>query len=244
MSEKYHPFEDLLPGYALQALDLDEVRLVEKHLRTCADCRASLEEYQTVSGGLLFALPAKSPPPRVRARLIASLAAQKPQTSVRQGARPIWQWAMGIASALLLVLNLSTWAQLYSMQRQQAMLASQLRTSQTALALVAYPEGQTFGVSGKGTGTLVLNFELRSGVLFAWGLNPLDSAHTYQIWLIQKDGKRVSGGLFRPDPEQPFVSALISSPQPLSDFVGLGVTVEPSGGSLAPTGQRVLEASF
>ena len=79
IGEKYHPFRDLLPGYALQALDADEARLVEKHLHVCFDCRASLEEYQAISDGLLFAILRMSSPPSVRARLIASLIAGEPQ---------------------------------------------------------------------------------------------------------------------------------------------------------------------
>jgi anti-sigma-K factor RskA len=244
--ERCQPFRELLPGYALHALDPDEVKPLEKHLRTCADCRASLEEYRAVSEGLLFAVPQQAPPPRVRARLIASLAAERPQTvpAFARRARPNWQWVLGLALVVLLVFNVSTLAQLSALQRQQANLTAQVDASQKALSLVAYPESRTFTVSGKGTGTLVLNSELRSGVLFAWGLEPLDSAHTYQIWLIQPDGRRVSGGLFKPEPGQPFVSAFISSPQPLSDFVGLGVTVEPSGGSPAPTTPRVIGTNF
>jgi hypothetical protein len=92
-------------------------------------------------------------------------------------------------------------AQLQNLQRQQIALTQRLQTSQTALALVAYPERRTLSMTGKATRTLVLNSE-KSGVLFAWGLDSLDEAHTYQVWLIQPDGRRVSGGLFRPEPGQ------------------------------------------
>jgi anti-sigma-K factor RskA len=245
MNANCQPFRDLLPAYALEALDPDEARILETHLKTCPDCRASLEEYRAVSEGLLFALPPKAPPPRVRARLIARLAAAKaPAPSVRR-AWPIWQLAGGLALAVLLVLNVSTLSQLQTLQRQQGTLTKQLQTSQTALALVAYPEGRTLAVTGQqAAGTLVLNSELKSGVLFAWGLQMLDEAHAYQVWLIQPDGRRVSGGLFRPEPGQPFVSVIIPSSRPFSDFTGLGVTVEPSEGSPEPTGPKVLGTSF
>jgi len=246
-NEECRPFRELLPSYALEALDPDEASLLERHLRICADCRTELEKYQAVSEGFLYAMPHRSPLPRVRARLIASLANEKARTvPVRRSWRlqGVWQWAMGLALVVLLALNVSTLAQLGALQRQQAAVVAQLDASQKALSLVAYPESRTFAVSGQGTGTLVLNSELRSGVLFAWGLEPLDASRTYQIWLFQPDGKRVSGGLFRPEPGQSFVSALMTLPQPLSNFVGLGVTIEPSGGSLGPTGPRVLETQF
>jgi anti-sigma-K factor RskA len=218
MNESCASFQDLLPCYALDALDPNEVKALETHLRSCADCRAALEEYRAVSDGLLFAMPCQSPPPRVRARLIARLASGKAQSPGRR----TWR----IANV------------------QQAALTEELYSNQKALSLVAYPQSRTFSVSGKATGTLVLNSELRAGVLFVWGLEPLDAAHTYQVWLIQPDGKRVSGGLFRPEPGESFVSAFISSPQPLSDFVGLGVTVELSGGSPGPTTPKVIGTTF
>jgi len=245
MNANCQPFRDLLPAYALKALDPDEVRMLENHLKTCPDCQAGLEEFRAVSNGLMFALPPKAPPPRVRARLIASLAAaQAPAPSTRR-AWPIWQLAGGLALAILLVLNVSTLSQLQALQRQQATLTKHLQTSQTALALVAYPEGRTLAVTGQqAAGTLILNSELKNGVLFAWGLETLDEAHAYQVWLIQPDGRRVSGGLFRTEPGQPFVSVVIPSSRPFSDFTGLGVTIEPAGGSPGPTGPKVLGTSF
>jgi anti-sigma-K factor RskA len=245
MNANCQPFRDLLPAFALEALDPDEVRMLETHLKTCPDCQDSLEEYRAVGDGLMFALPLRTPPPRVRARLVASLAAAKAPTPSTRRAWPIWQLVGGLALVILLALNVSTLSQLQALQRQQTALTQQLQTSQTALALVAYPEGRTLTVTGQqATGTLVLNSELKSGVLFAWGLQTLDAAQTYQIWLIQPDGRRVSGGLFRPEPSQPFVSVVIPSSRPFSDFTGMGVTIEPAGGSPGPTGPKVLGASF
>ena len=100
------PFRDLLPCYALDALDPDESRAVEAHVRSCTDCQAALREYSTVSDGLMFAMPCQPPPPRVRARLIARLASGKPQAASRQG-MPLWQWAVGLAMIVLVVVNIS-----------------------------------------------------------------------------------------------------------------------------------------
>ncbi len=247
---KCQPFRELLPCYALGALEPDEARSLEKHLRTCADCRAELESYRAISEGLLHAMPCPPPPPRVRAGLIARLAAAKPQELPRSARRiaprwqGIWQWVMGLALVALVALNISTLAELYTMRQQQAALAEQLTLSQKAMSLVTYQESRTYELSGQAAGTVVLNDELHSGALFVWRLAALDPAHTYQIWLVQKDGRRVSGGLFRPEPGQLFISALVSIPQPLADFVALGVTVEPSGGSPGPTTPRVFGATF
>jgi anti-sigma-K factor RskA len=246
MNEKCQPFRELLPCYAIEALEPDQVRSLEQHLHTCANCRAELEQYRAIGDGLLYAIPCQSPPPRVRAGLIARLAADRPQAAPRTGLRwqHVWQWAIGLALAVLLAFNVSTLAQFSTLQRHQSELEQDLYVSQKAISLVAYPDSRTFALSGQATGTLVVNDQLRSGALFVWGLAPLDEAHTYQVWLVQKDGTRVSGGLFKPDVGQQFASALVTWPQALADFVGLGVTVEPRGGSPGPTTPRVFGATF
>ena len=237
------PFRDLLPCYALGALDPDEARAVEAHVRSCTDCQTALKEYRAVSDGLMYAMPCPPPPPRVRAGLIARLASARPQAAGRR-TMPWWQWAVGLALFVLVTLNVSTLYQLNALQRQQTALTGELYDHQRALSVLAYPQSRTFTVSGEGTGALVLNSDLHAGALFAWGLDSLDATHTYQIWLIQPDGKRVSGGLFRPEPGKRFATAYISLSRPLSDFVGMGVTVEPSGGSPGPTTPRVIGTTF
>jgi len=236
----------MLPAYALDALDPEEVPMLEAHLDTCPECRAALKQYRAVSDGLLLALPPKSPPPRVRARLIARLASSgAPSARASRPTRPLWQVGFGFALVALLLLNLALVIQVRTLQNQQASLTQQLQANQSALAVVAYPGGRTLSLTGtRAAGTLILNPEMNTAALFAWGLDPLDPAHTYQVWLIQPDGHRLSGGLFRPEPGQPFVSHVIVSPRPFSEFTGLGVTIEPGGGSPAPTGPRVLGTQF
>lgn len=247
MTNQCQPFRDLLPCYALEALDPDETQAVEKHLRACADCRAALEEHRAVSDGLLFAMPCSEPPPRVRARLIATLAKDKPQAASERRARPavgVLQWIVGLALVALLILNGAMLAQINALQRQQMHLEEELEISHKSLSLVTYPDSRTYALNGQATGTLVLNTRLGYGALFVWELGPLDEAHAYQIWLIQPDGQRVSGGLFKPEPGQTFAYAVLSPPRPFSDFAGLGVTVEPKGGSPGPTTPRVFGTTF
>ncbi len=237
----------LIPAYALGALDPSEAQSLEAHLRTCLDCQASLREYREVSDGLLLALPPQSPPPRVRARLIASLEAGKAASASTKRRRwPIWQLGAGVAVAALLILSVAMLAQLISMQRQQAALVEQLQNNQVAVALLAYPEAHSYALEGipQATGVLVMNSEFKAALFYAWGLGPADSAHTYQIWLIQADGHPISAGMFRPEPGQAFFSTVLRPAQPFSDLTGLVVTLEPAGGSAVPTGSRVLGTDF
>src|SRR5512142_3105864 len=61
----------------------------------------------------------------------------------------------------------------------------------------------------------------------------LDANHQYQIWLI-KEGKRTSGGVLDVDEDGYGVLEIVSN-QPLMNYDSFGITIEPKGGSPAPT---------
>ncbi len=146
---------------------------------------------------------------------------------------------------MLVGLNLLTVYQLYSLRREQAELINRGSSEQTAIAMLAYPSTKTLTFDQNGiTGSLLVDKHRNLVALFAWNLATAPAGKTYQIWLIDPQGDRTSGGLLEIEPGYPFVMATIQSPQPLTNFVGLGVTVEPAGGSPKPTGPRVLRVDF
>lgn len=239
-------FREALPAYALGALDADEFRALEAHLQTCVDCRTELAEHQAVSEGLLAAVPPRLPSSRLRMRLAARLPSA--QKVVRQKPRLAWTFGQAVVAAalvLLLAMNSLSVFQVRALQVQQAELSRRLETEQSAIAMLAYPGTRALAVSGEGVpGSLLLDEDLNTAVLMAWNLPVLPGRQTYQIWLIRAGGDRVSGGLFNAEQGRPYTLATIASPRPLSDFVGIGVTVEPQGGSPAPTGPSVLGGEF
>jgi anti-sigma-K factor RskA len=70
-------------------------------------------------------------------------------------------------------------------------------------------------------------------------LPPLAPDRAYQLWLVNKDGQRVSGGVFSVDAEG-YGWLKVWTPQPLGVYQRAGITVEPLDGSPGPTGARVL----
>jgi len=94
------------------------------------------------------------------------------------------------------------------------------------------------------TGTLLVDDDRNAIALFAWNLPSLPADRTYQVWLIDSQEQRVNLGMFRPDPALPFTSFSVISSNPIANFVGIGVTVEPSGGSSHPTGPRLFRVGF
>jgi anti-sigma-K factor RskA len=238
------PFRENLPAYALGALDADEAAALEAHLQTCDSCPAELASYRAISNVLLTAVPPQRPSAALRQRLQARL----PSAQKAHRQRPSWspgQFALGAAVVLLIALNIFSLIQIQALQRQQAQFAHQIQTGQAAFAMLAYPETKSLPISGSNiAGTLLVDKEHNTAVLIAWNLPPIAENQTYQIWLIDPTGGRTSAGLFRPETGQPFTSQSIFPTQSMSSFTGLGVTVEPAGGSSQPTGSRIFKVDF
>jgi anti-sigma-K factor RskA len=242
--DSHQTYRDLLAGYALGSLDPDEQSLLDSHLKTCAGCRAALRDYQTIGQGLLFVTPPRPPPAHLRGKLRARLD-PRPDRRILRFPLSFARLAAGAAFVLLLALNLSTSLRLRELQAQQSVLFGQLQTSQTALVIASQPGGEAIPVSGQaGSGSFITRRDLNTGVLFVSAIPPLDPSQTYQVWLIDSNGVPVSVGLFRPEPGLTQVSVLIVSPETISHFQSLGVTIEPSGGVSQPTGPLAMGAEF
>jgi anti-sigma-K factor RskA len=236
-----------IPAYAIGALDAEEIPALETHLQTCESCQAELAEYRALSQDLLAAAPPRRPSPALRKQLQRQLpSARRPQTV----ARPRFAWsfsrlAIGGALILLLGMNLLSFAQMRDLQRQQLSLVQQLQNSQVTLAMLSYPGTQALPINeGSISGTVLVDKDRNTAALVAWNLPQLPAGQTYQIWLVEPNGQRVSAGLFRPPAGASYTTQSIVSKQDLSEFVGIGVTVEPATGSDQPTGPRVFKVDF
>jgi anti-sigma-K factor RskA len=239
-----HPFLDDIAAYALGALDRDETRALEAHLRTCDICGAELTSFRTVSERLPMSVAPQPPAARLRRQIQGHL----PSGSSPRPARLGWSFnrvAVGIALVLLAALNVASFAQLRNLRDGYDRIRGQQKTDQAAVAMLAYAGTQFIPIhQGNIAGTLLLNESRDSAVLIVWNLPPLNGDQTYQAWLIDAQGDRTSAGIFRPDAELAYVSKGIFSPGGLSGFTGIGVTVEPAGGSPQPTGERIFKVDF
>lgn len=238
------PFRENLPALALGVLEGEELADLQAHLESCPDCQAELAAFMEVSGNLLFSTPPHTPPAALRKRLQAQLPSGKKVTKPR----PSWSWtqiALGAGVAMLLLLNLVTLWQVRSLQQQQSVLARQAGASQTALAMLAYPGTQSIPITGQNiSGSFLVDNDRSVAALVLWNLPPLKNNQTYQIWLTDAKDNRTSAGIFQPDTNQPFTTAAVFSAVNLSNFVSIGVTVEPGTGSPQPTGQRIFKISY
>ena len=232
-----HPVRDLLPAYALGILDPQEKLEVTAHVNTCASCRAELASFREVTGRMAASVPEAEPPAGLEERILLSVrssprAARRPaprrDSAPRRRSVP-WRALTGIAAALVVVLaggNLLQWTGIIPPAGRAA---PPRLTTATLLGV---------GAASGAYGTIVLDPRDNEGVLAVTGLPGLDARHQYQLWLI-RDGERRSAGVFSADAEG-YGSMLISVPSDFRNFRSFGVSVEPWGGSPAPTGARVL----
>ncbi|HTP01882.1 MAG TPA: anti-sigma factor [Anaerolineales bacterium] len=244
MEDKHLTFQENLAAYALGALDPEETVALESHMQTCEACRAELADYRTVSSGLLAAMPARPPRSTVRRNL------QKQISGHAAKSRPGFNWSLGqVVFAGLMVtlvgLNVITMLQVYNLRQEQAELLAQRTSEQTAIAMLAYPTTQSLPFDQNGiAGSLLVDKQRNLLAVFAWNLPSAPGGKTYQMWLIDPNGDRTSGGFITPEANYPFVMAVVRSAKPLTDYVGFGVTVEPAGGSPKPTGPRIMRVDF
>ncbi len=232
MSEQEHVAEQL-GAYALGSLEKSEAAQVEAHLTHCSRCRAELEGHQATVGLLALAAAAAEPPADLRERLLVRARRAKARPApdrapwwtalMRLLSRPAPAWSLGLVSLALVVA-------LGFMLLGPASGPEPL----TTIALVATE------AAPRATGVVVLSADGEYGSLVVDGLPDLNPDSQYQLWLIE-DGERTSGGVF--SVHEGYGQMEIVAPQPLSSYDGFGITVEPAGGSLGPTGDKVLGSS-
>jgi len=239
MSTEAHVL-DLLPAYTLDCLDEDETVLVSEHLAVCADCRAELQAYQSTVDQLALAQSEVAPPPNLRTQLMTRV---QPSPFPSQPRLSWWDSlaiflrrtapAWGVAGLLvILILGVSNFW-LRQQLNQQAEPQTEIMRTVALSGTAVVPDA---------SGLVVISLDGEHGTLVVDGLPPLDESHQYQLWLIE-DGQRQSGGVFSVDQEG-YGALWVSSPEPLSNYSAIGITIEPAGGSPGPTGDKVMGGSL
>ena len=94
----------------------------------------------------------------------------------------------------------------------------------------------------KASGLMIYTNDGRYGLMVVNGLGQLPDGKQYQLWLT-KDNVRTSGGVFSVSKYGYFVME-VHSHTLLTSYDSFGITIEPTGGSPAPPGNKVLGGKF
>jgi anti-sigma-K factor RskA len=235
MSEDPHVLESL-PAYVLGSMDEDEARLVSEHIASCYLCSTELSSFQAVADQLALAAPDAIPPADLKRRLlerIQELTPARPQP-VRQGflqrLLPIGGLVGLLAILALIVANVLLWQRINHLEvlaGPRGMRAIALHSSDLA------PEASGF---------VILSADGQNGVLVVDQMPPLNAGQQYQLWLM-RNGYSTRGAVFSVD-ESGYRGVRIMAPESLLTYSAVRVTIEPAGGSAAPTGEQVLDGSL
>jgi anti-sigma-K factor RskA len=221
---------ELLPTYALGAASAEESRRVQELLPLCPDAETELREFAIIAVGLAKTTPHMSPPAGLEAKLMRAIqtpnAAARPVRPVRKF--PVWQ---GLAVAALATLFLTNILLIWQLSNSQTQL-QQLQQNQLELATVIQnPAVRLMGNNDTVQAVVYVDDSENRLWLASNALASLPTESTYQLWLIGDSVASV--GVFGVQNGQAFIA--FTPENPITDFSTLGISIEPQGGSEAPT---------
>jgi anti-sigma-K factor RskA len=253
--------------YLLGALDQSEAKRFETHLASCAECVAEVQALRPTVAVLADAVPQLEPPPALRARVLSSVDARQPSPPVAvQPAIAPYRWAPWLVAAASLIaaigLGAYSWqlrGQLDSLTEELGQARSRLESTereienarrmasdaQATVRVIAAPDLLKSDLAGQPVAprSSARAFWSRSrGLVFtASDLPPLPVGRTYQLWFVTSltPLSAISATTFTPDANGQ-VETTIATPPDVARAVALAVTIEPSGGVPAPSGERYL----
>ena len=241
----------LIDAYALGALEPDEVDTVERHLATCAACRAEAERAKAVAAQLLYVAPPATPSPDLRERTLArirALAAGAPHAGANRNQNQLD--AATDADTDDPPDDALPPVTIHPLTRTLRSLIASLPGGETVepveaalRAILSEPDCMIWLLTGTDDGPgasarLVGSRRRRRAVLLTSGLRRLTPNQAYQVWFLHGDQPQPNA-LFSVDHAGRGAS-IVRASAPLATFDTVAVTPEPAGGSLGPTGPIVL----
>jgi anti-sigma-K factor RskA len=254
---------ELLPLYALNALEPGEAMQVEAFIARNPDARAELQGFLETTAVLARSVPQLEPAGGLRSKVLEKIrvtAQVAPPASTPISSQPIpmpapsaAKWlipflsTLAIAASLIAVvlgtrvssLNTELEAARTQNASQLSSLQNELTTIRTqnasSVAVVAAPGAKMYALFDPGSKKAVGQVVLTKDgrVFFAHELGQTQTGKTWQAWAITKDSKAVSLGVF--------AGSSITQTTPIN-VAAFGVSEEPAGGSSQPTRVRGLAA--
>lgn len=255
--------EELLPAYALGALDGADLRELEAHLATgCDECRSQLDLWQGDIEELAASVESVVPSEMTRRRVQKLAGRGTPAARPRSTSR--WAAMAAAVAAILIVVAGLGWRQarlgadldrlgaerdalarqVSGLDQQLGLARAQTQRMAESLAIIASPGARSIQLAGLGpspqaSGSTFVNPQRGKAIFYAFDLPALAADKTYQLWWIEDD-KPVSAGTFNVD-EQGTASVQVERLTPTGTIQAWAVTIEPKGGVPQPTGAMVLK---
>jgi anti-sigma-K factor RskA len=248
---------ELLAVFALDAVDSDEQELIEAHLAECPRCRAELDAHRDVAAALgnsveqlpeglwssiasrLPAPPAEEPPPMPTLLREGSAHEERTAAPFRTPSPAPRRVSRGrlfsVASLAVAAAAVAAVLGVNLVHANDQISSLHNAAPASAVAALKVPGHKVVDAETAQNVELARFVVVPSGqgYLLKSNLPTLPSAKTYQLWGII-NGQAISLGLLGQDPHGAAFT-WGGSAQPSK----LGITVEPAGGSVVPTGSML-----
>jgi anti-sigma-K factor RskA len=228
-------------AYAVDALDDLERAGFERHLAECAECRAEVASLREAAS-VLAETTATEPPAGLRDRVLAGIATTRPlppatptPTAVPAARRPRRRLHLLVAAAAaVLAVGAGTvfWQQPWEN-------TSQAPSVTDAVLRAADARSSSLDFEGGAHATLVHSDSVGRAVLVTEKMPPPPAGKVYQLWLDQPGRGMVSAGVMPVAADQ---TVLLQGDA--ATATAAGITVEPEGGSSAPTTKPIALFDF
>lgn len=229
---------EAIAAYALEALPPDETAAVSAYLAEHPEANALYEEYRSIVGMLPYAAAPSEPPPFLRDGVLRSIRGERQRR--RRLPLPPVRYRFISAFAACALLFLLVWNIGLQVRTSPANADASISDILSQPGLVTYamaPQPDAPDASGR----IYLSPDLKQAAMSVWRLPQVSSDQTYQLWFRLDDQTRVSITTFSVDAKGAAVVRL-DVPQMSRPYVQCGITLEPRGGSLQPTGPRILSS--
>jgi anti-sigma-K factor RskA len=251
----HEAYKEMLAREALDLpVDLDqqgESADFRAHLASCTDCQTEMRQLRETAAQLAYTVTPVEAPASVRAALLRRIDIPDIATPARDLSpfanksnvilfqRRTFAFGAIAASILLaatIIATITLWRRLdrteerlAQAERVEALLAS----SDTRIAIL---RGTAEAPDARAR--LIINHRTGETILYSFDLPPAEAGQAYQLWYIA-DGRPLPGGVLMTD-AQGHATLRQQAPSDGITADAFAVTIEPTTGSLTPTGAKYL----
>jgi anti-sigma-K factor RskA len=240
--------------YAMDAISAPDRARFERHLTRCEDCAREIASLREATARLATAA-AVSPPPALKARVMAAAAATRQRP-------PVPEPEAALRTRLLRTRLLGPWPGRPAPRKRLAMAAGAVAAAAAVVVAVVFGVGNggmrdqlsraqassqqvaavltardatmmTGAVRGGGTVTIVMSHSMRELVFTAAALHALPASRGYELWLIGPAGDRAV--IMLPPARHGMTGPVVASGLRPGDHLAL--TAEPAAGAAHPAGR-------
>lgn len=226
----------LVGAYAVDAVDDIERARFEEHLAGCEACRAELDGLRDAAGMLASATPV-APPAGLRALVLADIGTVRPlppRVSRSQERRRRWTPFLVAAAAALIIGGVGVAWQPWNDDSGTSVAPT------AAQRVLQAPDAEKVSLTlGDAEATVVRSKRESRAVLVTEDMPPPPAGKVYQAWLKDGTGHLSPAGLM---PEGTDNTVVLSGDA--AEATGVGITVEPAGGSDVPTTSPIAMFEF